>query len=44
MTETTQDIHLENGLVSEELRTNKTECVQCHGPAHDIPQVKKAQS
>jgi nitrate/TMAO reductase-like tetraheme cytochrome c subunit len=37
-----QDIHLENGLVSEELRTNKTECIQCHGPAHDIPQNKKA--
>ena len=37
-----QEIHLENGQVSEELRTNKTECVQCHSPAHDIPKVKKA--
>ena len=37
-----QDIHLENGQVSEELRTNKTECIQCHSPAHDIPKVKKA--
>jgi nitrate/TMAO reductase-like tetraheme cytochrome c subunit len=37
-----QDVHLENGKVSEELRTNKTECVSCHAPAHDIPQVKKA--
>ncbi len=39
-----QDIHLDNGQVSEELRTNKTECVSCHGPAHDIPGVKKAGS
>jgi len=37
-----QDVHLENGKVSEELRTNKTECVSCHAPAHDIPPVKKA--
>jgi nitrate/TMAO reductase-like tetraheme cytochrome c subunit len=37
-----QDIHLENGKVSDELRSNKTECVSCHGPAHDIPAVKKA--
>jgi nitrate/TMAO reductase-like tetraheme cytochrome c subunit len=37
-----QEVHLEDGKVSEELRTNKTECVSCHAPAHDIPQVKKA--
>lgn len=37
-----QDIHLENGQVSEELRTSKTECISCHGPAHDVPQPKKA--
>ena len=39
-----QEVHLENGLVSEELRSSKTECIQCHGPAHDIPQIKKAAS
>ncbi len=37
-----QEIHLEDGKVSEELRTNKTECVSCHGPAHKIPDMKKA--
>jgi nitrate/TMAO reductase-like tetraheme cytochrome c subunit len=37
-----QDVHLEDGKVSEELRTNKTECISCHAPAHDIPQMKKA--
>jgi nitrate/TMAO reductase-like tetraheme cytochrome c subunit len=36
------DIHLDNGQVSEELRTNATECVQCHGPAHEIPRATKA--
>jgi nitrate/TMAO reductase-like tetraheme cytochrome c subunit len=37
-----QDVHLENGKVSDELRSNKTECISCHGPAHEIPKVKKA--
>jgi nitrate/TMAO reductase-like tetraheme cytochrome c subunit len=38
-----QDIHLENGKVSEELRTSQTQCISCHGPAHNIPDVTKAQ-
>jgi nitrate/TMAO reductase-like tetraheme cytochrome c subunit len=37
-----QEVHLENGQVSAELRENKTECISCHAPAHDIPKVKKA--
>lgn len=37
-----QDVHLEGGKVSAELRTNQTECVQCHAPAHDIPKPKQA--
>ncbi len=37
-----QEVHLEDGKVSEELRTSKTECISCHAPAHDVPQVKKA--
>jgi len=37
-----QEIHLEDGKVMEELRTNKTECISCHGPAHAVPLVKKA--
>ncbi len=32
-----QDIHLEGGKVSADLRTNKQQCVDCHSPAHDIP-------
>jgi nitrate/TMAO reductase-like tetraheme cytochrome c subunit len=37
-----QDVHLEGGKVSEELTTGKTECVQCHSPAHEIPKAKTA--
>ena len=36
-----QDVHLESGQVSAELRTSKTGCVSCHSPAHDIPKPKK---
>lgn len=36
-----QEIHLEGGKVSAELRTGQTECVQCHAPAHDIPKPKR---
>jgi len=32
-----QEIHLEGGKVSEELRSGKTECISCHAPAHDVP-------
>ena len=39
-----QEIHLDKGQVAEELRTNQTECVSCHGPAHDVAPVKKAGS
>lgn len=37
-----QDVHLEDGKVAADLRTGKTECVQCHAPAHDLPKVKQA--
>ena len=37
-----QEVHLDSGKVSEELRSNQTECISCHGPAHEIPKVKKA--
>jgi nitrate/TMAO reductase-like tetraheme cytochrome c subunit len=37
-----QEIHLEDGKVSAELRENKTECVQCHSPAHDVATKKAA--
>jgi len=37
-----QEVHLEAGKVSEDLRAGKTECVQCHSPAHDIPKPKQA--
>jgi len=32
-----QDVHLENGKVSADLRNDKQQCVDCHSPAHDIP-------
>jgi cytochrome c-type protein NapC len=35
-----QEIHLDAGKVSAELRSSQTECVQCHAPAHDIPKPK----
>ncbi len=37
-----QEIHLEDGKVSADLWTGKTECVECHAPAHDTPKPKKA--
>ena len=39
-----QEIHLENGKVSEELRTNQTECISCHGPAHNVPDMTKTKA
>jgi nitrate/TMAO reductase-like tetraheme cytochrome c subunit len=39
-----QDVHLENGKVTEDLRSTRTECVMCHAPAHAIPAVKKAEA
>ena len=35
-------IHLDGNTVSAELRTGQTECIQCHGPAHDTPKPKRA--
>ena len=37
-----QEIHLEDEKVSRDLRSGKTECVECHSPAHDIPKAKLA--
>jgi cytochrome c nitrite reductase small subunit len=37
-----QEIHLENGKVSLELRSGQTECIQCHGPAHEVATPKQA--
>ena len=37
-----QEVHLDGGKVAADLRTGKTECVQCHAPAHDLPKVKQA--
>lgn len=37
-----QEIHLDDGKVSADLRTGQTECVQCHRPAHDLPRPRRA--
>ncbi len=37
-----QDVHLDGQTVSAELRTGQTECVQCHGPAHDVSTPRHA--
>ncbi len=37
-----QDIHLDKGEVSKELRSGETECIGCHGPAHDVAKPKQA--
>jgi nitrate/TMAO reductase-like tetraheme cytochrome c subunit len=31
-----QDVHLENGRVSADLRDNKQQCLDCHSPAHEL--------
>ena len=36
-----QEVHLENGKVSEDLRTGKQQCIDCHGPAHEVPKTTK---
>jgi nitrate/TMAO reductase-like tetraheme cytochrome c subunit len=36
------EVHLENGRVAPDLRTGKTECVQCHAPAHELPKTQRA--
>ncbi|MGH7334544.1 MAG: NapC/NirT family cytochrome c [Candidatus Rokuibacteriota bacterium] len=37
-----QEIHLDDGKVSAELRTGKMECTQCHGPAHEVARTRRA--
>jgi nitrate/TMAO reductase-like tetraheme cytochrome c subunit len=34
-------IHLEGGRVAIEYLNGKTECIQCHGPAHALPRPKR---
>lgn len=36
-----QSAHLDGNKVAEELRSGKTECIQCHGPAHELGPSKK---
>ena len=37
-----EEIHLDGGKVSDELRTGKLACGLCHSPAHDIPKIEQA--
>lgn len=37
-----EDVHLQDGKLSHELRTGATSCVDCHAPAHAIPKPKQA--
>ena len=36
-----QSAHLDGTQVAAELRSGQTECIQCHGPAHEIPKAKQ---
>ena len=38
-----QEVHLEQGGVAPDLRAGKTECVQCHAPAHELARSQRAE-